>query len=180
MIVFDTTVAAIAFDKNAAVPLDPKTNAPLTQCKERIDLLLTNLAAQKVRVLLPTPVVAEYIVGGGLDKEKRLAIITANKNFLIAPFDLRAAIECALIEDGDRGKQLNATQTKAKLKFDRQIIAVAIAQSADTIYTGDTTLGARAKDSSLSVVYTWDLPLPPEAAQMKIIYDPPEEDQPRP
>lgn len=178
MIVFDTSVVAIAFDQNAAVPLDPSTDKPLTHSKKRIDALLFSLAQQKVRVILPTPVIAEYIVGGGLDKSKRLDIITNNKAFIVAPFDLRAAIECALIEDADSHRVLPVNETKAKVKFDRQIIAIALAQGADTIYTGDKSLGAKARACGLSVVYTWEIPLPPETAQSNLFEDDQQDDQP--
>lgn len=177
MVVFDTSVMAIVFDEGAAVPHDPTTGKPLTKARARIDYLLKILSETKQRVLLPTPAIAEYIVSGGPDKEKRLEIITASKAFLPAPFDLRAAIERALIEDSDtaRGRQMSETQTKAKVKFDRQIVAIAIARGATTIYTGDTKLAARAKESSLSAILTWELPLPPEPPQASLIY---EADQP--
>lgn len=168
MVVFDTSVVAVAFDETASVPLDPLTDAPMQCCKERIDFLLSGLASKKVRVLFPAPVIAEYLVRGGPDKVKRLEIFTSNKNFLVAPFDLKSAILCSEIEDADAGKSLSEAQAKSKVKFDRQIIAIALAQGADTIYTGDWKLGARAADNGLKVVYTWDIPFPPQVAQLSI------------
>jgi len=172
MVLFDTSVLAIAFDEKARIPTDPQTNSPVAKCKERIDFLLSELSKKKQRVLIPTPVLAEYLVMGGADKDKRLQEFTNSKVFLVAPFDIRAAVECAEIEDGSsRDKALTETETKAKVKFDRQIIAIAKAAGANTIYTGDDGLAKCAKRNNLNVVMTWELPLPPEAPQMNLPYE---------
>ena len=167
MVVFDTSVMGIAFDEHPSVPLDPATKLPLTHARARMDYLLKLLGESKQRVMLPTPAIAEYIVKGGPDKEKRVEAIVSSKAFVVAPFDLRAAIECALIEDADtaRGKPLAESQTKAKVKFDRQIIAIAIARGATTIYTGDRHLADVARSCEVNAVLTWELPLPPQEPQ---------------
>lgn len=165
MVVFDTSVLAISFDKNAAVPLDPSTGVPIADCQARIDYLLKNLGASKVRIIIPTPVVAEFMVMGGPDREKRVDLIANSKVFLVAPFDLRAAVECALIEEGEVRVALPSSETKAKVKFDRQILATAIARGATTIYTGDKQLASRAKRCGLQAVLTWELELPPAAPE---------------
>ena len=175
MVVFDTSILAIAFDPKAKVPSDPQTGKPVSKCKERIDFLLSGLGKTKQRVLIPTPVLAEYLVMGGLDKDKRLLEFTNSKVFSIAPFDTRAAVECAEIEDGaGNSKPLSETETKAKVKFDRQIIAIAKAAGAKTIFTGDGGLAKCAQKNNLNVVMTWDLPLPPEPPelpQMDLLYE---------
>lgn len=167
MVVFDTSVLAIAFDENANVPLDPGTGKPLERCRDRVDFLLSNLSKGKRKVLIPTPALAEYLVQGGNDKDKRLQVFTESRAFDVSPFCTKAAIECALIEDGDSkiDKALSPTETKAKVKFDRQVIAIAKANSAKTIYTGDINLAKRAKANNVDVVMTWELPLPPPSQQ---------------
>jgi len=135
--------------------------------------LLRMLGAEKRRVLIPTPVLAEYLVRGGVDKDRRLQEFIGSKSFLVAPFDLRAAIECAMIEDGDSksgGASLSEVESKAKVKFDRQIIAIAKARGASIIYTGDLGLAACARRNKLQVVLTFELPLPPEDQQINIEY----------
>ncbi len=175
MVVFDTSVIAIAFDQNAAIPLDPITGVPVTECRARVDYLLKNLAASKARILVPTPVIAEFMVEGGPDREKRLDLIANSRVFVVAPFDLRAAVECALIEASENGCKppSSEAETKAKLKFDRQILATAIARGATTIYTGDKKLASRAKRCGLQAVLTWELdlpPKPPESPQFTISF----------
>lgn len=175
MVVFDTCFLALAFDTGYEAPLDPTTGKPLTRCAERINHLISNLSASKQRILIPTPVLAEYLVEGGPDKDKRVQIFANSRVFSVAAFDQRAAIECAMIEDGDSRKKkprkLTPTETKAKVKFDRQVIAVAKAHRAHTIYTGDTKLADRASENGITAILTWQIPLPLTAPQLKLNYD---------
>lgn len=163
MVVFDTSILALAFDEDANPPTDPATNELLTDCQVRIDYLIKSLSKTKTRVLIPTPVMAEYLVRAGLDKDKRLSELTSSRVFVVAAFDIRAAVECAGMEDADylRLRAIPESETKTKVKFDRQIIATAIARGASAIYTGDIKLAARAKRNNIEVVMTWELPLPP-------------------
>lgn len=172
MVVFDTSILALAFDENANPPTDPATEELLTECQARIDHLIKTLSKAKTRVLIPTPVMAEYLVRAGPDRDKRLAELTGSRVFVVAPFDIRAAIECAGIEDADyvRLRAGPENETKAKVKFDRQIIATAIARGATVIYTGDIKLAARAKRNNIEVVMTWELPLPPADPQLSLPY----------
>ena len=77
-------------------------------------------------------------------------------------FDQNAAIEVAWLTDADlqSGKRLKPEETKAKVKFDRQIIAIAKVNSVKTIYSDDIGLGKTARLNDISVIETRDLPLP--------------------
>lgn len=55
--------------------------------------------------------------------------------------------------------------TKAKVKFDRKILAIAKVAGAHTLYTDDKTLIARATANGLKSVRMQDLPMPPEPPQ---------------
>lgn len=173
MVVFDTSFIALAFDAEFSIPIDPNTGTILENAKGRIDNLISEISNTKQRILIPTPVLAEYLVRAGVDKDKRLQEFVSSKVFLVASFDIRAAIECAMIEDGDtnNGKKLTLIETKAKVKFDRQVIAIAKARGAKRIYTGDNGLADRARASKIDVVMTWDVPLPPEDAQKSLVLE---------
>lgn len=173
MVVFDTSTLVLAFDENANPPTDPTTGKLLSECPARIDYLIESLSKAKTRVLIPTPVMAEYLVRAGIDRDKRLAELTSSRVFVIAPFDIRAAVECAGIEDADhvRVRSIPESETKAKVKFDRQIIATAIVRNATVIYTGDTGLASRARRNNMKVVMTWELPLPPPNPQFELQYE---------
>lgn len=173
MVVFDTSVLTLAFDPSAKPPIDPATGVVLSDAQARIDYLLKTLGSSKVRVLIPTPVLSEYLVRGGEDKDERLDEVTTSKVFVVAPFDTRAAVECAAIEAGGprRNRPLTEDETKAKVKFDRQIIAVAIVRCATTIYTGDAKLAATARLNGIRAVMTWELELPPVDPQLELAYE---------
>jgi hypothetical protein len=159
--------------------LDPSTNAPVTKCKERIELLLQNLSQAGIQVMVPTPVLSEVLVATGTDKARILNEISNAYAFKVQPFDALAAIEVAMLTDVDlqSNKQLTADQTKAKVKFDRQIIAMAKVSGVQTIYSDDGPLARKAVANGIAVVKTTDLPLPPEDPQTTLdLKEPPSED----
>lgn len=162
MVVFDTSFLALAFDAQFKAPVDPETGEVMEDCKARISQLVELLSEQKVRILVPTPVLAEYLVRAGLDREKRLTEFTASRAFSVAPFDTRAAVECALLSEQElKAPSLQSEEeTRAKVKFDRQIIAIAKARNTARIYTGDRGLANCAKRNGLAVTMTWELPKP--------------------
>lgn len=170
MVVFDTSFLSLAFDSEFSPPIDPATGETMVDCKGKIEHLISSLAASKSRILIPTPVLAEFMIRGGPDKEKRLSIITNSKVFVVAPFDLRSAVECSLIEDEDTAtKRLqDENVSKAKIKFDRQILAIALTRSASTIFTGDKKLAYRAQQCGLSATLTWQLDSPPTKPQLTL------------
>jgi rRNA-processing protein FCF1 len=170
MVVFDTSILTLVFDSDSKPPTDPDTGLPVTDCQARLDYLIKRLAKAKQRVLIPTPVLAEYLVRAGADKDKRFDTIIGSRVFVVSPFDTRAAVECAGIEDNDyrRIRAVPEADSRAKVKFDRQIIAIAIARGASVIYTGDISLASRARRSGLDVVMTWELALPPVEPQFEL------------
>jgi len=180
MVLFDASVIAIAFDKNAAVPLDPSTGKPLDRAKERVDALVKTLSDSRTQIVIPTPALSEYLVRGGKNKSQRLQIFQSSKAFTIRDFDTMAAVECATLNDPalHTGKRLETAETYAKLKFDRQIIAIAKAHRVTTIYTGDKTLAHVATQNGIKAVLTWDLSLPPEEAQIKLPFKSADDEEP--
>ena len=65
--------------------------------------------------------------------------------------------------------------TRAKLKFDRQIIAIARTQSQTTIYSDDEDISTLAEPLGLEVVPVHALPVPPEGAQGNLELGPDDE-----
>lgn len=167
MVVFDTTTILLVIDPTARPPVEPGTTTPVSRCAERVDFLLKGLSERGVRVMVPTPVIAEFLVKGGKNKVQYAQNFIASRNFVVGDFDIRAAIELVHLNDPDlsSGKQLDPIVTKAKIKFDRQVVAIAKVEGADTLYTHDTGLRDVALANGLRVVMTWELPLPPQASQ---------------
>lgn len=167
MVVMDSTTLLLLLYPSVKAPLDPSTNAPVTKCKERIELLLQNLSQAGIQIMVPTPVLSEVLVAAGADKARILNEISNAYAFKVQPFDALAAVEVAMLTDADlqSNKQLNADQTKAKVKFDRQIIAMAKVSGVQTIYSDDGPLGRKALANGIAVTKTADLPVPPEDPQ---------------
>ena len=113
MVVFDTSTIVLTISPEAKPPLDPATKAPLTQCKERIDYLISTLSKAKTSILIPTPVLSEFLVKAGPLKHEQLEKFSESKSFEIAAFDKRAAIELSELIDADlkAGKKLSPEQT---------------------------------------------------------------------
>jgi len=170
MVVFDTTTILLSIDPRAKPPQDPATGLPLAKCKERVEHLLKTLQASKTQILIPTPVLAEYLVGAGPNKGEYVEKIVASKNFAVEPFNIKAAIELSMLADPDlaAAKKLDEKTTWAKLKYDRQIIAIAKACGASRVYTDDKNLAACARNNGVAATMTWEIPLPPDAPQMDL------------
>ena len=91
--------------------------------------------------------------------------------FRIAAFDQKAAIEAALAHrdalkrGGFRIDTKRPDATKTKIKFDRQIVAIAKAEGAEAVYSDDADVIGYAEKSKLKAYRTADLDLPPEDPQ---------------
>ena len=163
MVVFDTSTLILAIDPKARPPNDPRTDKPVGRCKERVGHLLVTLQKARTPILIPTPVLAEYLVKAGPEKHQMLDLFTDSKNFEVGPFDVKAAVElAALLGDPDLLKKtLDEKTTRAKIKFDRQIVAIAKTKGASPLYTDDGGLATLARSNGIAAVMTWELPEPP-------------------
>lgn len=134
-------------------------------------MLVETFKAQGQTVLIPTPVLSEVLVGADGAGPRYLDILGNTSRFRIAPFDERAAIELAeMTRKAHSGGSLRAgtNVTRARLKFDRQILAIARVQNEKHIYTDDGKMSATAKAQGFKVTATRDLPLPSGQASLPI------------
>lgn len=173
MVVLDSTVLLLFFFPEAKAPLDPATGQALTRCRERLDLLLQTLSGSGVTVVVPTPVLAELLILAGTQKARILTELGTSAVFSAQPFDMRAAVELSELVDADlkTSRKLDPSESRAKVKFDSQILAIAKVADARSIYTDDESLGRKARANGLTVIRTCDLPLPPEPPQRSLPFD---------
>jgi len=168
MVVFDSSVLLLVLDPNAKAPNDPDTGKPLEKAAERIRYLIENLSTAKEKIIIPAPVLSEVLVYADDAFQPYLDTLNEQSVFRIAPFDQKAAMEAALtLRDAIRrgGHRVDTTgpdATKGKIKFDRQIVAVAKAEKAHTIYSDDADIHGYAKQAGLKAYRTAELDLPPE------------------
>jgi predicted nucleic acid-binding protein len=171
MVVFDTPVLLLVLDPNAKPPNDPATRQPLDKAAERIEYLIENLTADKEKIVIPTPVLSEVLVHAGEAMQPYLDTMNGQAAFRIAPFDQKAAIEAALSmsdaikRGGHRVDAANPDAAKTKIKFDRQIVAIAKAEGAHAVYSDDADVHGYAKHAGLDAYRTADLDVPPENPQ---------------
>lgn len=133
----------------------------MRDAKARIDHLIKTLEHKGERVVIPTPALSEVLVHADDAAASYLEVLNSKSRFRIAPFDQRAAIELAvIIRDGPTTEDLRVGtgSTRASLKFDRQIVAIARIEDETTIYSDMTKLG---EAFDLKVIRTYELPLPP-------------------
>jgi predicted nucleic acid-binding protein len=172
MVVIDNTFLSLMLHPKARPPRDPSTKKPVERIEDRIEKLIEDLDSESERMIVPTPVLSEFLVLAGKDAPEYLNRIAEKKNILVKPFDEKAAIELAAIELEDRkatSKRGSSNSPWTKVRFDRQIVAIAKTNGAKRIYSDDEDLMKYATRAGIEVVRTWDLPLP-AAKQINIEY----------
>ena len=94
--------------------------------------------------------------------------------FRIAVFDQKAAIEAALAmrdaleRGGIRVDAANPRETRTNVTFDRQIVAIAKAEGAHTVYSDDADVVTYTRMATMTALRTADLDLPPEDPQKQL------------
>jgi predicted nucleic acid-binding protein len=179
MVVFDSSVLLLVLSPDTKAPIDLVTGAEVLKAAERIEYLIQNLAAAKEKIIIPTPVFSEVLVYAGDALQSYLDMLNGQAVFRIAPFDQKAAIEAAIAtrdaihRGGHRVDSTNPDVTKTKIKFDRQIVAIAKAEAAHTIYSDDDDVCKYAQAAGLVAFRTAELDLPPEDPQAAMDFNNP-------
>jgi len=178
MVVIDATILMLFLRPDVGVPTGPG-KVPIDRPIERINFLVDRLQKAKARIILPTPVLSEVLVRVEARVAQQLVErISTHAVFRIEPFDVRAAIEVAImtrntIDGGRHPKRRDSQATWAKLKYDRQVVAIAKVAQAKTIYSDDSDIRSIAKREGIEVIGLADLPLPPEDPQLRLNLDGP-------
>lgn len=170
----------VVFDANFLIHfLDPRLGGS-GGLNPRIDYLVKQIEDRKDIILIPTPALAELLVKTGQNSPKYLDTIERSRFFKVAPFDQRAAVECSVrIADAlKRRKEDAAQESRDKVKFDQQILAVAVVNRATAIYTNDTGLANQAREAGMEAFGIGELPAPPADAQLNLELEPEEPIEP--
>jgi len=165
MVVFDNSIFCLTLHPDA------KPRSGVDRVRDRIEHLLNTLRDNRETIIIPAPVLSEFLVFAGSDAPAYLLKIRDSSTLRIEPFDERAAIELADREITARSKGNKRGAATAsdwqKVKFDRQIVAIALVHGASAIYSDDPDIVAHGKDCGIPVITLADLPLPP-SRQMTI------------
>jgi predicted nucleic acid-binding protein len=167
-LVVDSSALALLINPESAPPKDPSTGLAVVKAQERIRRYIEGLSSSDT-LIVPTPVLAELLVKAENDAPQLLEQLQGQARLRVRPFDERAAVELAMmtreaVNAGDkRGGSLQPWQ---KVKFDRQIIAIARVAEATQIYADDQDLANFARSLGMNAVSTWDLAVPEEAKNL--------------
>jgi predicted nucleic acid-binding protein len=171
MIVFDTTVLCLTMYANAGVPNDFKTKQPITYAKERVDGLIAAAERGAEVIVIPTPALAEVLVVVSPDVQLHVDKLENQAFFKIVSFGKRAAIEVALrtklaIKKGN--KRDGIRREWDKIKYDRQIVAIAHVEGASIIYSTDEDVHKHGEAWGIRVLNISDLPIPAKQSKLNL------------
>jgi hypothetical protein len=163
MIALDTTALSLLFVPNALA--NTKTGKPIKHAQARMEHLIEKVSQEDDVILIPTPCLAEIFVK--LDPLKIDGLLKRLKSspwFRVESFDAAAAVELGLrtskaISLGDKREGLQADHTK--IKFDRQIVSIALVNGATEIISDDSDIAAIGGRWGISVKSVSQLALPP-------------------
>lgn len=178
MVVFDATMLMLLIRPDAGRPVDSSTGKPIDRISERIAHFVEQCDKSKTRIGIPTPALSEVLVRSGSAAVKIIEKIKEFSVFEILPFDELSAIELAImtknaIDSGD--KKSGSTEIWNKVKFDRQIMAIARVRQATCLYTDDVRLRNLASTLGVRAIGIADMDLPPRTAQRQFELEPPQE-----
>lgn len=171
MVVFDATMLSLLLRPGTKPPLDPATNQPVEHAEVRTAHLVERLEKSQTIIIIPTPTLSELLVKAGPAGNTFVARLQKSSVFRIQPFDVRAAVELAQMTNAltsGRDKRAAIDAPWSKIKFDRQIVAIAKVHGATAIYTDDGRLIAFAQMCDIPCVRLADLPVPKSARQREL------------
>jgi len=100
--------------------------------------LFQSLEEEEAQIIVPSVVVAEFLIPFKQSKDREAVIAEMRKRFIIAPFDARAAvISVELWHDGKKTREKKQPGARAYLRADSMIVATAYSQGAQIFYTDD-------------------------------------------
>lgn len=162
LVAFDTTFLALMFVPEAAKACN------VDRATERVLFLASDIHGRGDKIIIPTPALSEILVKSGKARNTILKELTKASKFYLAPFDVRAALELSLMTDAAfsrKDKKDGLVEPYAKIKFDRQIVAISKVAGVHRIYSEDHGLRAIAGREGLTAHGVADIQLPPEDAQ---------------
>ena len=165
--IFDSTFAILMISPGAKPPPGPAGTRP-AEAAERVDLLIDTLEKQRSDIMIPAPVVTELLIRGRPPLTEILALLQRTGGFRFPPFDYKTAVECGVLLRKYWAASKRKDASRAKVKFDHQIIAIACIEAVDVIYSDDVDMKKLGRAVGIKVVGIWDLPAKPIDPQGKL------------
>lgn len=173
MIVIDATALMLFVSEHAPPPSDAE-GRPVPLAAKRVRHLIQELETTGTMLVVPTPALAEVLVQmDPLHAQEVVRTLSRAPGVRVEAFDERAALEVAAMGRVPRTRtpRLEKTEVYAKLKYDRQIAAIAKVLEADEVLTDDQGLRRTCVQLGLAVRGVADLPIPPAELQTDAFED---------
>jgi predicted nucleic acid-binding protein len=153
----------VVFDASFLIPLLDLQVKGTGDVDARITYLVATLDRQKTKIIVPTPALSEVLIGAGDAAPQYLEILSRSSRFKLAPFGERAAVEAAARhrEALRLGSKKEGFADWSKVKFDRQIVAIAKVEGAERIYSNDGDIKRFGASDGIEVIVLDELELPP-------------------
>jgi hypothetical protein len=173
MVTFDASIILALLEPENCIPKMPESETPVDRFEERIEYLIESLSESGEKIVIPTPALSEILVRADAAGPKYMDIFKRASPFRVVDFDSRAAIQHAAmtrsaIDGGD--KKQGSPETWAKIKFDRQIVAIAKVEGCRVIYSDDGGVKTFGEKNGMTVIRISDLPLRPEKPQQELAF----------
>jgi predicted nucleic acid-binding protein len=142
-----------------------------------INHLVAQLSSARAEIIVPTPALTEFMCVKVAAREAILAELQRSSAVRVAPFDQRAALECADLLRTTWTSRQRQSISRAKFKFDWMIVSIALTHRATEIYTSDADLDsmctAHCQGRGLRARLLQTLPRAPEPPQQSLDLPPP-------
>ena len=152
----------IIFDANVLITLTAYDESN-SDCL-KITSLISRLCESKITVGIPAPALSEFMVRTDDATSEVIESLRKKPYLKILPFDEASATEAAIILKtamNDKGHKRGDSQSSwQKVKFDRQILAIAKTNRATEIYSDDENLIKEALRIGLVTKKVSELPMP--------------------
>lgn len=162
MVAFDNTILSLLIFPDAELRQGSE-GRKVEHARERVFGLVRQIEETLDQVIVPAPALCELLVTEGADVQDILTTLRNSAYIRIEGFDERAAVELAmrLREARKAGDQRGGVPiTKGAMKFDRQIVAIALVNGASILYSDDEGVAKFAGGCGLKVKRVVDLPVP--------------------
>ena len=175
----DANVLSLIVFPGSSVPRDFRTGQPVDRAKERAQAILDQAARRNDLVLVATPILAEVLIPVVEAAGAWVSEFQNSPHILLRGFGDRAAIELAIRSRLARdagNKRDGATGPWAKVKYDRQLLAIARVEGASCVYTTDEDVFKHAAAFGVEARHLADVQPDPEQSSL---FPDPNESKPR-
>lgn len=159
IVAVDNSILTLILYPQAKATPNPATGKPVDDLASRLKSMITRHEENGDTIIIPTPVLTETFISLNSDPSILLDKLSALSVFHLYPFDMRAALMLAKLSNSEisKSERRRGIAPYQKVKFDRQIVSIALVADAEVLYTDDKSQSYFAESAGLKVVHSWDL-----------------------